>query len=169
MPRATAYDERVHAAIVSTLRVGASRTSACRSAGVSRDTFNDWIQRGRRWNSGDHTDPRDAHYALFAEQCDNAHDLYLTSLRARVVKGTEKRPKFAFEVLRWEENRLQRREEKRLLKAKANVEEQRAAGLLVERHEVKHVSEMTEDELRTEALRLLAVANGSGEHKRATG
>jgi hypothetical protein len=62
-----------------------------------------------------------------------------------------------------------RREQKRLLKAKANVEEQRAAGLLVERHEVKHVAEMTEDELRAEAQRLLAAANGSGEHERAAG
>jgi hypothetical protein len=169
MPRVTAYNEATHAALVAARRVGSSLKEACAAVGVNGRIVDDWLQRGRRWNEGDHTNPLDARYATFAQEMDSAHALWITSLRSRVTKATEKDGRLAWDVLCRHEEFALRREQKRLLRAKANVEEQRAAGLLVERHEVKHVAEMTEDELRAEAQRLLAAANGSGEHERAAG
>lgn len=169
MPRATSYNEATHAALVAARRVGASLKEACAAHGVPSITVDNWLQRGRRWNEGDHTQPLDAKFATFAQEMDSAHALWITSLRSRVTKATEKDGRLAWDVLCRHEEFALRREQKRLLRAKASVEEQRAAGLLVERHEVKHVAEMTEDELRAEAQRLLTAANGSGEHERAAG
>ena len=169
MPRVTTYTPKAHAALVAARRVGSTLKEACDAVGVPSTTVDDWLKRGRRWNDGDHTNARDETYATFAREMDGAHALWITSLRSRVTKATEKDGRLALDVLKWHDLLAHRAAEKRLLRAKANVEEQRAAGLLVERHEVKHVAEMNDDELRAEAQRLLAAANGSGEHERAAG
>ncbi len=168
MPRVTTYTPKAHAALVAARRVGSTLKEACDAVGVPSTTVDDWLKRGRRWNDGDHTNARDETYATFAREMDGAHALWITSLRSRVTKATEKDGRLALDVLKWHDLLAHRAAEKRLLRAKANVEEQRAAGLLVERHEVKHVAEMTDEELLEEARKFLA-RDESGEHERATG
>lgn len=125
------------AAIIGARRVGATLVDACKAAGVPWETFKRWLKAGRAG------DPR---LTAFAESVDKAAAQYAQVLRARVMKGTEEDARLAFDLLKWNELRAERSAKLRALKAQATVDEKRAAGEIVDRHE--HSLRDPLDELR---------------------
>jgi hypothetical protein len=146
MGRALTFNPETAATILGARRVGAPLRQCAQAAGVPWRTFCDWLKAGR--------DGTDARFADFAAQVDTAGAQVDTVLHARVMKGTEKDPRLALDVIKYRDAARARTAELRLLKARGAVEEKRATGDHVDRVEVRNVSELTDAELIAEAERL---------------
>ena len=145
MPRPLTFTSEIAATILGARRVGAPLRQCAEAAGVPWRTFCDWLKAGR---------DGDARYATLAQECDAAGAQVDTVLHARVMKGTEKDPRLALDVIKYRDAARVRAAELRLLKARGTVEEKRATGEHVDRVEVRNVSELTDVELIAEAERL---------------
>lgn len=145
MPRPLTFTPEIAATIIGARRVGAPLRQCAQAAGVPWRTFCDWLKAGRGG---------EARYAKFAQECDAAGAQVDTVLHARVMKGTEKDPRLALDVIKYRDAARVRDAELRLLKARGTVEEKRATGDHVDRVEVRNVSELTDAELIAEAERL---------------
>ena len=98
--------------IVGARRVGAPLRQCAQAAGVPWRTFCDWLKLGR---------DGDARYATLAQECDAAGAQVDTVLHARVMKGTEKDPRLALDVIKYRDAARVRAAELRLLKARGTV------------------------------------------------
>jgi uncharacterized protein YdbL (DUF1318 family) len=143
MPRALTFTSELGAQIIGARRVGATLRDACKAAGVPWETFKGWLKAGR---SGD------ARLEAFARDIDKAAAQFDQVLRARVLKGTEEDARLAFDIIKWNELRAERAAKLRALEAQAIVDEKRAEGTLVDRHE--HTMKDPVDELRSRIARL---------------
>jgi len=143
MPAPFTFKPEIGAQIIGARRVGATLRDACKAAGVPWPTFKQWLKLGRGG------DPR---LADFARDIDKAAAQFDQVLRARVLKGTEEDARLAFDILKWNELRAERAAKLRALEAQAIVDEKRAAGELVDRHE--HTMKDPVDELRSRIARL---------------
>jgi hypothetical protein len=123
--------------ILGARRVGASMRACAAAAGVPWITVAQWLRRGRAAIEGGEVSDADRPYADFARECDRASAQLEQVLRARVLKGTEEDARLALDYVRWLDGERLRKEERRLMRAKARVEEARAAGELVERQRVE--------------------------------
>lgn len=90
------YTPLIGQTILGARRVGAKLRDCAAAAGVPWSTFCDWR---RAWRNGD-----DRFGQLF-EDLDRAASAYRQVLRARILKGTEKDARLAFDLLRWEDVR----------------------------------------------------------------
>jgi hypothetical protein len=140
--------------IVNARRVGSTARESAASAAVPWQTVKQWLQRGRRFNRGERESIGDETYAAFAQAFDEAPGVFMTTLRAHRAAGVAKDPRLAHDIIRHEETKVLRNEELRLLKARADVEENRAAGTHVDRVAVE--TPKTREELIAEARRLAA-------------
>lgn len=152
MPARLTYTPELGAQILGARRVGATLRDAAKAAGVPWQTFKDWLRAGREG---------DARFADFAASIDKAAAQYEQVLRARVMKGTEEDPRLAFDVLKWVELKPERDAKLRALKAQADVDEKRASGELVERHE--HSVKDPLDELRRRLAQGAAATEAGGD------
>lgn len=145
------------AAILGARRVGAKQDEAAKAAGVPPRTLDHWLKLGRAFNDAEPEERNRAHVALgkFAADYMQAEGAFLSVMRQRVTKATEKDGRLAFDVLRWKETEGERRLKRALLAAQAEVEKARAAGTYVEKHEHRAAAEMTREELLAEARQLL--------------
>lgn len=158
MPRPLAYTPEVGAVIRGARLVGTPLRTCAKAAGVPYATLCDWLAKGRAYNDAAVPD-RDAKHAVlgaFAADMDRAAGQSDAVLHQRVMKGTEKDGRLAFDVIRWKSEAATRAAKRELIEAQRDVERNRAAGTHVERHEVRDVSGLTDDELRAEAQRLAA-------------
>ena len=146
MPRPLTFTSEIAATILGARRVGAPLRQCAQAAGVPWRTFCDWLKAGRNGT--------DSRFADFAAQVDTASAQVDTVLHARVMKGTEKDPRLALDVIKYRDAARARTAELRLLKARGTVEEKRATGDHVDRVEVRNVNELTDAELIAEAERL---------------
>lgn len=143
MPARLTYTPELGAQILGARLVGATLRDAAKAAGVPWQTFKDWLRAGREG------DPR---LADFAAKIDKAASQYEQVLRAHVMRGVKEDPRLAFDVLKWVHLKPERDAKLRALKAQAEVDEKRATGELVERHE--HSVKDPLDELRSRLDRL---------------
>lgn len=124
-------------------RVGASLRTCAAAARVPWPTFTLWLRRGRAAiraeEQGEEVDDADRPYAHFAREVDHCSAQHEQVLRSRALKGSEEDPRLAWDMVKWLDGERARREERRLMRARARVEEQRAAGELVERQRVEGV------------------------------
>lgn len=123
--------------IIGARRVGSPLRSCAAAAGVPWITVAKWLRRGREAIASGHVSEADKPFADFAVECDRASAQLEQVLRARVLKGTEEDARLALDYVRWLDGERLRKEERRLMRAKARVEEARAAGELVERQRVE--------------------------------
>lgn len=123
--------------IIGARRVGSPLRSCAAAAGVPWITVAKWLRRGREAIASGHVSEVDKPFADFAIECDRASAQLEQVLRARVLKGTEEDARLALDYVRWLDGERLRKEERRLMRAKARVEEARAAGELVERQRVE--------------------------------
>lgn len=152
MPHPFTFTPEIGAQILGARRVGATLRVAAKAAGVPWRTVCDWMKAGRAG---------DKRLVEFVKDLDKAAAQFEQVLRARVMRGTEADARLAFDILRWNELRPEREAKLRALKAQATVDEKRATGELVEKHE--HTVKDPVDELRSRIARLAATgAAGSG-------
>ena len=142
--------------IVGARRVGAPLRQCAQAAGGPWRTCCDWLKLGR---------DGDARYATLAQECDAAGAQVDTVLHARVMKGTEKDPRLALDVIKYRDATRTRNAELRLLKARGTVEEKRAEGTHVDR--VEHNLKDPLDELRSRLDRIALAGEASGDPQRA--
>lgn len=147
MPALTTFTAAIAAEIVNARRIGSPFKESIAAAGVPNQTACDWLMRGRRWNAGDRSNIGDATYAAFAHDMDGARDVYLRGLRGYRAKGLTTDARLAHEVLKHEETKALRNEELKLLKQRVRVETNRADGTHIERHEVRALAALSEEEL----------------------
>ena len=155
MPARLTFTPALAKEIVDSRRIGSTVREAFAAASVPKATACEWLERGRAWNSGDSTDPRDERFAAFARDFDGARSVYLRSLRAYRANGVQTDARLAHDVLKHEETKELRNQELRLLKQRVRVETRRAAGTHVET--VRHVGEIADDELDRRIAELEAV------------
>lgn len=155
MPQPLTYRPEVGALIRGARLVGTPLRACAKAAGVPYRTLCDWLAAGRAYNDADPADRIKHHAALgaFAAEMDRAAGQADAVLHQRVMKATEKDGRLAFDIIRWKAEAETRRVKRELAEAQRDVERNRAAGTHVEN--VRDVSRMTDDELRTEAQRLL--------------
>jgi len=166
MPRPSTFNTDVASRIIGARLVGAPLRRCVAAAGVSWSTFTTWLDRGRKVNEarerGDATgNALDAALAQFAADIDAADARCESTLYARAMKGTEEDPRLAFDMLRWRAEKPSRDAKLGLLKAQREVEEKRATGELVERHE--HSVKDPLDELRSRLDRLALTGEAGGD------
>lgn len=159
MSRLTTYTAADGAKIINARRVGATLREAAAAANVPWDSAWGWVKRGRRWNRGNRDNIGDAAFAEFAADMDAAPGVFMTTLKAHRAKAVDGDGRLAHDIIKHEETKVLRNEELRLLKARAQVEENRAAGTHVE-HVNTVVRAMTTDEIRAEARRLAREIEG---------
>jgi len=143
MPSPLTFTPQIAAQIVGARRVGAPLRRCAEAAGVPWRTLCDWLKQGREG---------DARFADFAAELDKATGQLEATLHARVLKGTEKDARLAFDVIRYRDATRLRNEELRHAKARATVEEKRVEGTHVDR--VEHATKDPLDELRSRLARL---------------
>jgi hypothetical protein len=169
MPRPTAFSTEKAATIIGARLVGASLRRCVAAAGVPWATFTVWLERGRRavaaHEAGEaFATPHDAVLADFAAKIDAADSQLETTLWSRVLRGTEKDPRLALDVLRWRAGKAERDAELGLLKAKREVEEKRAKGEHVDR--VEHSTRDPLDELRSRLDRIALTGDAGDDPRR---
>jgi hypothetical protein len=125
--------------IIGARRVGAALRTCAAAAGVPWTTLRDWLRRGREALAGDEVSEADRPFAELAAELDRCAAELETLLRERVVEHTRDDGRLALDTLKWIEGERQRRADRALTDARARVEEQRAAGELVERQRVEGV------------------------------
>lgn len=156
MPRPFTFTPEIAATILGARRVGAPLRQCALAAGVSWRTFCDWLKAGR-----DGTDPR---LVDFAAQVDKANAQVEATLYARVLRGTEKDPRLALDLIKWRAEKPSRDERLGLLRAQRAVEEKRATGEHVDR--VEHTTRDPLDELRSRLDRLALTGEAGGDPQR---
>lgn len=159
MSRNTTYTPDLGARIVAARRIGATLRESAASAHAPWGSVWEWVKRGRRWNRGNRSVPGDAAFADFAADMDAAPGVFMTTLKAQRAKGVSTDSRLAHDIIKHEETKLLRNEELRLMKARARVEEARAAGTHVERHEITTIDDAA---LLEEARALAAALRGDG-------
>ena len=147
------YTPEIGATIRGARLVGTPLRTCAKAAGVPWSTCCDWLAKGRAYNEAAPADRNARHAALgqFAAEIDKAGAQAETVLYQRVMKATEKDGGLALKLLQW-------KADARLRAAHLAVEEKRANGTLVERHEIRDVSD---EALLEEANRLIAELRGS--------
>lgn len=148
--RALTLTREVHAALVAARRVGAPLRHCAKAAGVPWRTLCDWLRKGR---------DGDARFAPLAADLDAADAAIEQVLRARALKGTEKDARLAFDMVRWRESQAERKAGLRLAQAKATVEERRASGDHVDRHEFSSLAAPADLQARLAAAARAAAAS----------
>ena len=159
----TTYTAAIGESLIAARRIGATWRQSAASAGISHATLARWIRKGRKG---------DPLYETFAGDYDAAKGVYEASLLARVstavasgdavaqdklgpeaAKAVVAAGRLALDVLKHRETKALRNAELKLAKARTLVEEHRAAGTHVERHEI---ATATDDALLEEARALAA-------------
>lgn len=72
--RPTKLTDEVQEEIEKGVLVGLSFEMASGAAGVTRQTYYNWVERGRRWVEGESEDPKDERYARFFDALTRAKD-----------------------------------------------------------------------------------------------
>lgn len=152
--RALTLTREVHAALVAARRVGAPLRHCAKAAGVPWRTLCDWLRKGR---------DGDDRFASLAADLDAADAAIEQVLRARALKGTEKDARLAFDMIRWRESQAERKAGLRLAQAKATVEERRASGDHVDRHEFSSLAAPADLQARLAAAARAAAAEPADE------
>ena len=158
MPRPSTFTPEIAATIIGARRVGAPLRQCAKAAAVPWRTLCDWLRAGR---------DGDERFAAFTAEVDKADADLERVLRARALKGTEDDPRLAFDMLRWRESQEERKAKLRLLRAQGTVEEKRATGEHVERHE--HSMKDPLDELRSRLDRLALTGEAGGDPRLSDG
>lgn len=138
MPHPTALTPELAATIRGARLVGTPLRACVKAAGVPWQTAMDWLRKGRAYNAASPTERNPKHAALgsFAADLDKAGAQCESALHARVMAATVNDGKLALDVLRWNEERDTRKLKRELVAAQVEVEQLRAAGLLVNRTDV---------------------------------
>lgn len=138
MPSPLSLTPELAATIRGARLVGTPLRACVKAAGVPWQTAMDWLRKGRVYNAAAPSDRNPKHAALgsFAADLDKAGAQCESALHARVMAATVNDGKLALDVLRWNEERSTRDLRRKLIAAQVEVEEQRAAGLLVNRTDV---------------------------------
>jgi len=149
MPRPVAFRKTMREAIINALLAGNTYRDACEAAGIPWSTWRDWSRQHRE---GGHPDP-DVD-ALIAE-ARVAYAKASTAITAQVrIAGAKDWRASAF-LLQHRQGDPKARHDTRRARYEAEVAKNRAAGTHVEN--VRNVSDLTDDEIRAEAKRLLGV------------
>lgn len=171
MPRPSTFTDDLAAQILGARRVGAPLRKCVAAAGVSWSTFCTWLDRGRKLNEAVDRgeDPKrnvlDDRLMAFATAVDKADADFERVLYARAVKGTEDDARLAFDMIRWRAAKPEREAKLGLLRAQRDVEQKRAKGEHVERHE--HSMKDPLDELRSRLDRLALTGEAGGDPRRS--
>ena len=158
MPRPVAFRPEMRADVLNALHAGATYRDACESAGIPWRTWCDW-SKAHREREGGHPDP-DVD-ALVAD-ARIAYAKASTSMVAQVRVSSKKDWRAAAWLLDHRQGDPKARSDERRAKFDADVARNRARGTHVEN--IRNVTELTDDDLRAEAKRLLdgeGAADGS--------
>ena len=126
--RPTTFNDAVGLAIITARKCGAKLRHCAEAAGVPWRTCKLWLERGRAWNDGDHSDIGARAYAAFAFEIDRAGATVDTELSRLVLDGAKDDPRLAFDIMRWRTAVAQRNADTRLAKARARIAEREASA-----------------------------------------
>ena len=156
MPRPVAFRPEMLRTVVDALLAGSTYRAACEAAGIPWRTWCDWSKAHR---DGGHPDP-DVDGLVSAARV--AYGNATNGMAAQIRLASKKDWRAAAFLMEHRQGDPKARSDERRAKFEADVARNRAAGTHVEN--IRNVTELTDDDLRAEAKRLLdgeGAADGS--------
>lgn len=147
MPARVAFRAEMRATLLQSLAAGATYRDATAAAGIPWRTWCDW---SKAHSAGGHSDPDVDSLVADARK---AYAKASVAMTATVSVASKKDWRAAAFVLQHRQGDPKARHDEKRARYEAEVAKNRAAGTHVET--VRHVGELTDDELRAEAQRIL--------------
>jgi hypothetical protein len=147
--RAFAFRDEMRATLLGALSHGSTYRSACGAAGIAWSTWMDWSRKVR---AGTCDDPDVEALVIDARKAFEAANV---ALATSIHVATADDWKAAAWLLQHRQGDPKARHDEKRARYEAEVAKNRAAGTHVEN--VRNVSDLTDDEIRAEAKRLLGV------------